>query len=144
MSGGSFTVDGNDSGMVINGTLSQLQSNVGVYKSGNPWVSTINPTLIQGNGAVNQSFMSPANTPGVFGYRGFVYGPRWWNDDISLNKAIPIRESIRFTFQAQFLNVFNHPTFNLGAISPQSLTFGQSTGGPTLSRRIELRANQEF
>ncbi|MBO0723028.1 MAG: hypothetical protein J2P41_19545, partial [Blastocatellia bacterium] len=66
----------------------------------------------------------------------------------SLNKTIPIRESVKFTFQAQFLNVFNHPTFNLGSLSPQSLTFGQSTSGPTggntTARRIEFRANIEF
>jgi hypothetical protein len=145
LSGGYLTVNGNDAGVVFNGSsLSQLQSNVGVYKSGNPWVSTVNPSLIQGNGAVNQSFMSPATTAGLWGYRGMVWGPGWWNDDLSVNKIVPIKESLRFTFQAQFLNVFNHPTFNLGSISPQSLTFGQSTGGPTTARRIELRANIEF
>jgi len=147
LSGGYSTVNQNDAGVVMSGPVSQLQSNIGVYKSGNPWVYTVNPTLLQGNGAVSQSFMSPASTPGIWGYRGFVYGPRWWNDDFSLNKSIPIRESIHFTFQAQFLNLFNHPTFSLGSVSPQSLTFGQQTGqsgSPTSARRIELRANLEF
>ena len=147
LNGGYLTVNGNDAGVVLNGPLTQLQSNVGVYKTGNPWVDTVNPKLIQGNGAVSQSFMSPASTAGVWGYRGFVWGPRWWNDDLSLNKSIPIRESIRFSFQAQFLNVFNHPTFGFSGstpLSPQSLTFSQATSGPTLSRRIELRANLEF
>lgn len=32
-----------------------------------PWVDTVNPKLIQGNGAVSQSFMSPASTAGVWG-----------------------------------------------------------------------------
>jgi hypothetical protein len=80
----------------------------------------------------------------VWGYRPFIYGPRWYNADLSLNKTIPIRESVRFTFQAQFLNVFNHPTFNLGTLNPQSLTFAQATNGPTTARRIEFRANLEF
>jgi Carboxypeptidase regulatory-like domain len=146
LSGGYSTVNANDAGVVLSGPLSQLQSNVGVYKSGNPWVSTVNPTLLQGNGEVNQTFMSPAQTAGIWGYRGFAWGPRWWNDDLSLNKAIPIRESMHFTFQAQFLNLFNHPTFSFPTtgLNAQSLTFGQSTAGPTLPRRIELRANLEF
>jgi hypothetical protein len=46
--------------------------------------------------------------------------------------------------QSQFLNVFNHTTFKLGGLSPQSLSFAQSTGGPTGTRRIEIRANIEF
>lgn len=144
LSGGYATVNGNDSGVVLNGPLTQLQNNIGIYKTGNPWVETVNPSLIQANGAVNQSFMSPASTPGVFGYRGFVWGPMWWNDDLSLNKMIPIRESVHFTFQAQFLNVFNHPTFGLGGLSPQSLSFAQSTGGPTGPRTLELRAYLDF
>jgi hypothetical protein len=144
LSGGYLTVNGNDAGVVLNGPLSQLQNNIGVYHSGNPWVYTVKPSVIQANGQVNQSLMSPASTPGVWGYRGFVYGPRWWNDDFSLNKAIPIHERWHLTFQAQLLNLFNHPTFSLGSVSPQALNFAQSTGGPTGSRQIELRANLEF
>jgi hypothetical protein len=93
--------------------------------------------------------LAPASTAGAWGYRPFIYGPRWYNADLSLNKTIPIRESVKFTFQAQFLNVFNHPTFNLGSLNPQLLTFGQSVVDntnppPTQARRIEFRANIEF
>jgi len=63
---------------------------------------------------------------------------------VSVNKAIPIRERFHLTLQGEFLNVFNHPTFNLGGVNVQSTAFGQSTGGPTTARRIELRANLEF
>jgi hypothetical protein len=48
------------------------------------------------------------------------------------------------TLQAEFLNLFNHPTFGLGGIGVQSTAFGQSTGGPTAARNIELRLNLEF
>jgi hypothetical protein len=56
------------------------------------------------------------------------------------------------TLQAEFLNVTNHPTFSIlngGQNAPQnlnvqSLTFGQATGGPTLPRVIEFRANLVF
>ena len=143
--GGYLTVNQNDAGVAFGSlTPQQLQDSVGVYKTGNPWVSTVNPSLIAGNGAVTQSMMAPATTAGVWGYRPFIYGPHWFNADLSANKTIPIRESIRFTFQAQFLNVFNHPTFNLGALSPQALNFAQSTSGPSTYRRIEFRANVEF
>ena len=88
-----------------------------------------------------------------FGYRPFVHGPGWYNIDLSVNKSIPIRESIRFTFQSEFLNLMNHPTFsfitnnvnqnNLGILQT---TFGQATNGNffSLARRIEFRANIEF
>jgi hypothetical protein len=69
--------------------------------------------------------------------------------DVSLNKSVPIRERARFAFQAECLNVFNHPTFGpvttgTSAASVQSLSFGQTTGGPTSSRVLEFRANIEF
>jgi hypothetical protein len=147
MSGGFLTVNQNDAGVVFSGiTPSQFQSAVGVFRSSNPWVETVNPNKvpISSSGAVDPTLLTSASTAGVWGYRPFIYGPRWYNADLSLNKTIPIRESVRFTFQAQFLNVFNHPTFNLGGLSPQSLTFAQATGGPTAPRRIEFRANIEF
>ena len=91
----------------------------------------------------------PATTPGVWGYRPIIYGPGWYNDDLSLNKTVPIREGIRFVVQAEFLNVTNHPTFNLGSLSVRSTAFAQQTataGGsqPSAARRIEFRANLEF
>jgi hypothetical protein len=147
MSGGFLTVNQNDAGVAFSGiTPSQLQSAIGVYRGANPWVETVNPNKVPttSNGAVDQNLLAPASTAGVWGYRPFIYGPKWYNADLSLNKTIPIRESVRFTFQAQFLNVFNHPTFNLGTLNPQSLTFAQSTTGPTTARRIEFRANIEF
>jgi hypothetical protein len=147
MSGGFLTVNQNDAGLVFKGiTPSQLQSAVGVFRTANPWVETVNPDKVPilSSGSVDPNLLTSASTAGVWGYRPFIYGPRWYNADVSLNKTIPIRESVRFTFQAQFLNVFNHPTFNLGGLSPQSLSFAQSTGGPTGARRIEFRANIEF
>ncbi|MBO0727002.1 MAG: hypothetical protein J2P52_15465, partial [Blastocatellia bacterium] len=147
MSGGFLTVNQNDAGVVFNGiTPSQLQSAVGVFRTSNPWVETVNPNKVPiiSSGAVDPTLLTPASTAGVWGYRPVIYGPRWYNADVSLNKTIPIRESVRFTFQAQFLNVFNHPTFSLGSLSPQSTAFAQSSGGPTGPRAIEFRANIEF
>jgi hypothetical protein len=33
--------------------------------------------------------------------------------DIGLQKEFPVHESMRFEFRAEFLNAFNHPTFDL-------------------------------
>ncbi len=146
--GGYATVNGADSGVVFqNGfTVAQLQSAVGVFRGPQPWVNTIDPSLIAPNGGINNAITYVANTtPGVWGYRPYVYGPHWFSADLSINKSVPIRESVRFTLQAQLLNAFNHPTFSLGGLSATSLTFSQVTGtGPTQPRRIEFRANIEF
>lgn len=145
--GGYLTANQNDSGVVFQSgfTAKQLQSAVGVYRGGNPWVTTIDPKLIGANGQISPSYYVANTTPGVWGYRPYIYGPHWFNADLSVNKSVPIRESLRFTLQAQFLNVFNHPTFNLGTLSATSLSFSQVTGtGPSSYRRIEFRANIEF
>jgi hypothetical protein len=139
------TVNGNDAGVYFNGiTASQLQSNVGVYHTGSPWVYTINPSLIQPNGMATTS-LTPANVPGVWGYRPILYGPHWFNDDLSINKTIAIKERVRAVFQAEFLNVTNHPTFNLANLSIRATNFGQTTAtAPSTARRIEFRMNIEF
>ena len=141
------TLNNNDSGVNLNGlTTTDLQNAIGVFRTGNPWVDTIDPKFIAANGAANSALVSPNNVAGSFGYRPYVYGPGWYNFDLSVNKAFPIREAIRFTFQAEFLNATNHPTFTNANLSVQSNSFGQSTNGNAFSgaRRIEFRANLEF
>jgi len=150
INGGFGTFNANDSGVYYNGiTVRDVQT--GVYRSGNPWVTIISPQFIASNGAA-ASALTPANIAGVLGLRAYVTQPHWFNDDLSINKSIPISERFRTTLQAEFLNLTNHPTFailNGGQNSPQlssvqSLTFAQTTGGPTAPRVIEFRANIEF
>jgi len=139
--------NGGDSGVLLNGvTVADVQNSIGVFRSGNPWINTIDPKFVGANGAANSALISPNNIAGSFGYRPYVYGPGWYNIDLSVNKSIPIRESLRFTFQAEFLNATNHPTFNIGSLAVQSTSFGQTTSGNAFSqaRRIEFRANIEF
>ena len=146
ISGGFLTVNGNDSGVIMgNGvTARTIQDSVGVYRTGNPWVQTVNPSLLAVNGGINPSYYTPNNIPGVWGASQFIYGPHWFNADLSVNKTIPIRESVRMTLQGQLLNVFNHPAFALGGLGAQSLSYGQSTNLITTARRVEIRANVEF
>jgi hypothetical protein len=161
-----------DGGVVLTGvTASQLQKAVGVYHiPGQAAVDMINPKYLANNGTgggANPAYISPNTTPGTIGQRVWLYGPHFWNDDLSVSKRFPIREGIRFTFQAEMLNVFNHPNFQqgvgngcnyyctaagyqfpfvqgsgfgIGGISPNYNSQSPNQG----ARVIELRANIEF
>ena len=151
--------DYGDGGVTLTGvTPSQLQSSVGKYPlQGTPNVAFINPKYLPSAGG---GYIIANTTPGTFGQRVWLYGPHNTYDDISIAKHFPITERFRFTFQAEMLNAFNHPTFgptptnggaNFGYNALQNSGFGLS--GNTLNpqnspnggaRVIELRANFEF
>src|SRR5579884_1217897 len=98
INGGFGTFNANDSGVYYNGiTVRDVQT--GVYRSGNPWVTIISPQFIASNGAA-ASALTPANIAGVLGLRAYVTQPHWFNDDLSINKSIPISERFRTTLQA--------------------------------------------
>lgn len=158
--------DYGDGGFVLNGiTKSQLQNAVGVYHTSGPYINVINPNLLQGNSAPNCNStltgVCQNTTPGTFGINPWLYGVHVWNDDTSLTKAVPITERVRFSLQAEFLNLFNHPNFTTpgqapfyyGSTNVTSGGFGQasllnftnvSTNNNNSARVIELRANISF
>ena len=151
-----------DGGVILNGvTVSQLQSSVGVYHiPGKPTVDFINPKYLANNGTgggANLSMLTPNQTPGTIARPIWLYGPRYVNDDLSLTKRIPITERVSFSLQAEALNAFNHPSFQVGSGSGCSYfcyrtsTFVGSSrfaiGGLSPSyqpRVLELRGNIEF
>lgn len=159
--GGYNTVnDYGDGGLVFNGvSTSQLQSAIGVYhvpcsgSSCHTYADGINPKYLSSptGGGVNTSFVTQNTNPGTFGANPFLYGPHFFNDDIAITKAIPITERIRFTFQSEFLNAFNHPNWTIHDYSPYSNITQNSFGHATVisnndvqARQIEFRANIEF
>jgi hypothetical protein len=162
-----------DSGVVLNGvTAKELQDSVGVYRVDPAtygkrvdFVDLINPKYIAGGlrGNANSAYIQPAATPGQFGQNVILYGPRQTYVDMALSKAVPITERLRFRFQAEFLNAFNHPVFGytegtgLAQVGVLGGAFGSVTGvvgantvgtqtvsGGTAARQIEFRANIEF
>src|SRR5215472_4589992 len=155
--------DYGDGGFVLNGiSKSQLQNAVGVYHTTGPYIDVINPKLLQGNSAANCNStlagVCQNTAPGTFGINPWLYGVHVWNDDMSLSKIVPIRERVRFTLQAEFLNLFNHPNFTTpgqapfyyGSTNITSGGFGQAsllnftnvaTNNNNSARVIELRAN---
>jgi hypothetical protein len=158
-----------DSGVVLNGvTAKELQDSVGVYRvdpsaygKAVDFVNLIDPKYISGlRGAANSAFIQPATTAGQFGQQVVLYGPRQTYADMAISKEVPITERVRFKFQAEFLNAFNHPVFGYSAgqtIGVLGSTFGSVTGtvgantvgtqtvsGATAARQIEFRAHIEF
>jgi hypothetical protein len=146
-----------DGGVLFNGlTAGQLQNSVGVYHvPGASYADGINPTYLVGatGGGANSQYLTPNSVAGTFGMHSWIYGPHFFNDDIAITKTIPIHENIRFTFQGEFLNAFNHPNWAISNGNIRSSGFGLanvintvSAGNPNGvgARQIELRANIEF
>lgn len=144
--GGTSTVNGNDSGVTLTGvTASQLQKQLHPrFIPGKPYVSLFDPKYInQSNGQANNAYISPASTPGQFGSLLWLHDPSNFNTDISLTKLILIKSSISLKVQGVFLNAFNHVAWYGMDTGVQDGTFGttSTTSGP---RQIELRANLQF
>ena len=161
-----------DGGVNLNGiSLADLEASKVHRIPGATYALAINPKYmnLDSNGrptGVNPAFISPNTTPGTFGAHPWLYGPHNFNQDLALTKSIQIRENVRFVFQSEFINVWNHPVwanpaggynstsqgFIQNTSAPiQSSTFGESRvvqanpGQPGLgARQIEFRANVEF
>jgi len=141
-----------DGGIVLNGvTASQIQHAIGVYPNpgctaGQPCNSKawINPKFIAASG-IASPLITPNAVPGSIGYRPWFYTMHHITPNVSVTKAIAIKENLRFNVQGVFLNVFNHPEWdvNTGTAGLQGSAFGQTSnvGG---TRVIEVRLNFEF
>jgi hypothetical protein len=66
------------------------------------------------------------STSGTYNYSPFqdIIGPAEWNEDLSLQKIIPLGERVHFRIQGDFFNTFNHPN-NGGA---RALDLNKTTG----------------
>ena len=147
ITGGYLTVNGNDGGVNFapGVTAKTIQNAVGVYRTGNPWVNTVNPSYWRRTEASARVTIRRIQRPRVRSESLHLWPALVQRRSVG-NKTIPIKESVRATFQAQLLDVFNHPIFGLGTLAAQSLSFGQQTGllTSTSYRRIDLRLNIEF
>jgi hypothetical protein len=79
----------------------------------------------------------------------WIYSPHQFYQDLAITKSIPIRERLRFTWQTEFLNVWNHPVWGTPNLNINSSSFGhanviRSTALGVTERQIEFRANIEF
>lgn len=147
-----FPSGGTDGGVNFTGlTMQQLQKSTGLYPvlSGGAITSSrsfINPKYLangQNGGAANSTFITPNTTPGTFGFLPYLHGPGLWNVDLAVTKNTQIRENLRFQFQAEFLNAFNHPNWSVFDGGIQDSTFGEASVTSN-SRSIQLRASLQF
>jgi len=144
--GGTATVNGNDSGIVLTGvTPSQLQKQIHARTvPGKPYVSLFDPKYInQANGQANTAYISPASTAGQFGRLLWLHDPSNFNTDLSLTKLVPIESSVKLKLQGVFLNAFNHVAWYGMDTGVQDSTFG-TTASSSGARQIEIRANLQF
>ncbi|HKS67604.1 MAG TPA: carboxypeptidase regulatory-like domain-containing protein [Candidatus Acidoferrales bacterium] len=163
--GGYNTVnDYGDGGLDLTGvSVSQLQSAIGIHHvpcSQGPPVQChtyslgLDPKYLadpKNGGHIDPSLVSQNTNPGTFGANPFLYGPHFFNDDIAITKIVPITERIRFTFQSEFLNAFNHPNWTIHDYAPYDTVTSNSfahasvlTTNRVQARQIEFRANIEF
>ena len=144
--GGTSTVNGNDSGIVLTGvTPSQLQKQLHPRViPGKPYVSMFDAKYInQANGQANTAYISPASTPGQFGRLLWLHDPSNFDTDLSLTKLIPIESRVSVKIQGVFLNAFNHVAWYGLDAGVQDGTFG-TTSTTSGARQIELRGNVQF
>ncbi|HEV3199402.1 MAG TPA: carboxypeptidase regulatory-like domain-containing protein [Bryobacteraceae bacterium] len=139
-----------DAGVILNGiTAADLQSAVGVYHVGaarGGYVDLIDPKFLTAaaGGTANPAYITPNNTPGALGQIFYLHGPHQTFNDTSISKIFPITERVRFSFQSEFLNIFNHPTFGNFNGSILSTSFGHGSISPNSPRNIEFRGNIIF
>jgi hypothetical protein len=131
-----------DGGILLNGiTAKDIQDQVGLYfnAAGQPyflppdWVAQV-----KADGTITSN-----NVPGTWGDIFYLHGPHETYTDIGVSKSVPITQGVRFRFQMEMLNAFNHPTFGQNTTSLASTGFGRARELAT-SRRIEFRGNIEF
>jgi len=149
-SGTPFRISGNnntfnnkrDGGIVLNGITPQdIQDQVGLYFNSAGQAYFLPPDWVaqmKADGTITSN-----NVPGTWGDIFYLHGPHQTFTDIGIAKSVPIRGQVRFKFQMEMLNAFNHPTFGQSTTSLASTGFGRAAQLST-SRRIELRGNIEF
>ena len=97
------------------------------------------------DGRANPQYLQVPSTPGQLGSYIVLYANPLVSHDMSLTKVVPVTERLKFTLQAEALNVFNHPVQNIGGtggtISIDSVTFGQTNSALVAARQIQLRGH---
>ncbi len=76
--------------------------------------------------------------------RNIVRGPKQTNTDFSIMKAVPITESMRAEFRAEFFNLFNNVNFANPVNVAASGNFGQIVATSTGPRVIQFAVKFSF
>jgi hypothetical protein len=115
-------------GLTLDGLRSALSTIPDMNKVVNGALVTNVGNLVQSSGIVDPKYLAPNSNPGDFGQLVYLYGKTSFAYNMSVNKAIRIREKLRMGFRLEALNFLNHPFFSsLGNSSVTANTFGQVT-----------------
>ena len=135
-----------DGGVNLNGiTREDLQNAVGVYKTSANFIQMIDPKYRTVGVGANTQYITANTTPGTYVGAFYIYGPGSFECDLSLNKSTSITEKSKLTFQAQFLNAFNHPIFrSVPSGGVRGVNWATSTGASNTPRVIEFRVAISF
>jgi Carboxypeptidase regulatory-like domain len=145
--GGTSTVNQNDSGIMLTGvTQSELQKQIKVRPgpAGSGLVNLFDPKYYGSAGQANNQYISPQFTAGKFGTLMWLHDPKWINTDMAVTKVIPLHGEMNFNIQAEFLNAFNHVAWAGMDTGVQDGTFGTTSGTANGPRNIEVRGNFRF
>jgi hypothetical protein len=91
------------------------------------------------------AFVSPSAF-GDFGQlgRNIIRGPKQINTDLSIMKLIPVTESQRLEFRAEFFNLFNNVNFANPVNIQSSYNFGQIATTTTGPRVVQFALKYTF
>ncbi len=132
----------------VNGPVRSLKFGATGYPGGPTGV-----TYYQAQKLGGQFTAAPLDTIGNSG-RNSVFGPNYFNGDLSLSKNFPIRETLFAQFRIDAYNGFNHINFGVpgGPTTEASSSIentGSITGGPlpgasTNPRQLQLSVRMQF
>ena len=89
-----------------------------------------------------KAFQNPAaytygNTPGAGAYG--LYGPAFWNEDLSVTRQFKITERVKVDFAAEGFNITNSTLFNGPAsLDINNANFGRITSQQNTPRSLQL------
>ncbi|MGH9473798.1 MAG: carboxypeptidase regulatory-like domain-containing protein [Terriglobales bacterium] len=135
-----------DGGVVFTGsTLAALQKSVGVHNTGQSFADTFGPSFMVSptGGGSNASDLTPNTTPGTLASNYWLHGPRFFDQDLSLSKAIALTERFHLQLQGEFLNLYNDVEWGNPYGAVQSYYFG-TAGTVNSPRSIQFRAKLSF
>ena len=130
-----------DAPCYVNGPSRSLPRGVTGFPGGPTGV-----TFYQAQTLGGQFTAAPLDTIGNSG-RNSIYGPNYFNGDLSLQKNFPIKESITAQFRWDAYNAFNHINLaNPGGNIEQtgSITQGAAPNGSTNPRQQQFSVRLDF
>jgi hypothetical protein len=145
-SGTPFSIYGSDAAFAATmANLAPGRTLASAIKSGNVADRLGNKTNPYNPYFDTSAFVSPSAF-GDFGQlgRNIIVGPKQINTDLSIMKNIPVTESQRVEFRAEFFNLFNNVNFANPVNIQSSANFGQIASTTTGPRVIQFALKYNF